>query len=525
MKWENGLVTIKEEGGVLGRILLASQDINAGDEIFSCKSKAIAIDSNTESLEGNCFWCGKQCSEYPISCTNCQAKFCAGCVHGYDNHTGLECAILSQYQSGTGGDSLVRQGVLALRLLLIHCDPDRDSDDRVIKPEGDVQVSLYDLVGEAEACDETRTVLAADIMKAVLSEECRKHYPSQFSDGDISEQKLLLILDIMHRNAFKCNNIITVFPELSLVNHSCMPNAVVTVGYETVSDAKRGVNESVLMATVRAIRPITMGEEVTISYYPLGLNPTEIRQVVIQSKHGFCCGCHACSLSTDQNDDRLLLKQDETHFGDIELILEPLLEVFESADEEMELLTSAQQSRDNSMRESIELTCGMSSDSIPDESIDDEKFEDMKFLLMRAKAGIENLKLGDVHYLRLKYLVMSAETSVLQGKRQEVVENCEEWLQLVNDAPDNIQMLCDAHLRCRMLVLCGENAASFFLSKTESALENTKKKKNKVMEALSRAIELAGIIYGRDYAMCQLLEEQRELVSKTSTLRCEDDNA
>jgi hypothetical protein len=521
MEWGDLPVGVKD-GGAVGRILTSKRTILPGEILFTCRSTAIAVDAQakagahiSESVGANkyCFWCGKKSEELPLQCSSCDVRFCLSCASGKEFHSGFECALISQYEKETDSP-LVRQGILAVRLIFL-CNKHTFGEN----------MSIYDLVGEAANCDETRKELAAALMQASSSDTCREHFPSE--GCDFSEQKLLLTLDIMHRNAFKCNNIITVFPQVSFMNHSCSPNSIATVGYETGSDGS-----SFLMASVRALKTLAVDEEVTISYYPLGINPTEIRQSVIESKFGFLCACESCSLCEVENADKILLEQHETHFGDMELTLEPLLEVFESIEEEMEAVTMCVEESSGGLKEGSESSSlpssvgggetssphnSVGSDVLPEEFVD--KFEDLDFLFVRAKAGIDNLKLGEFHYLKLKNLVMSAESCMLQEQKSDVIKYCDEWLRLIKSAPFSIQVLCDVHLRSRMLVIRAECLSYLFLSKTESAiLGKTKKSKNKVLQSIDEAINLVVVMYGEDYALCQLLMKQRIEVSEAPSL-------
>jgi hypothetical protein len=324
----------------------------------------------------------------------------------------------------------------------------------------------------------------------------------------------------MHRNAFKSGDLIAVFPKLALMNHSCAPNSVVTIGYEA------GHSGSVLVASVRALRAIATNEEVTISYYPLGINPTEIRQAAIYSKHDFLCGCGACSLD-ESSADRDLLEQHETHFGDVELTLDPLIVVFESLEEELAAVSSTTEECLATLPCS---TCANTSNCHSDqaattdieedteEATAEDKYDDMNFLLMRAEAGIKNLKLGGLHYLSLKYLVLSAECALLQHKKSDVVRHSQEWLLAMNNASSDIQLLCDAHLRCRMLVILAECLADLFEAPEAPALGRTTKSRNKVLDALTRAIDQASIIYGNDYALCCVLVRRKEEIGEAVTV-------
>lgn len=405
-------------------------------------------------------------------------------------HEGLECAMIAEYLS-LAGAPLVRQGVLALRLILNQGDPSCVSNDS----QGGV--CFFDLVGDADNCDETREELARSLTRT--RDKHASRYPS--AAAGVSEKKLLLALDIMHRNAFKSGSIVCVFPLLALTNHSCSPNSVATIGYEQHVDGER-----FLVASVRALRTIKMGEELTISYVPLGLNPSEVRRGAIFDKHGFMCCCEACPASDGRAEtDETLLEQYETHFGDVELTLDPLLVVFESIEEEMSSLSRV--SSVSAFAEGV------------DANEEEDKFSDLNFLLARAGAGITNLKLGALHYLSLKLLVLSAEAALLELRRKEVVHFCQEWLRLMESASKGIQLLCDVHLMCRMLVINAECLADLFESSVSGELAKSRKCRNRVLEALDRAIAQAIMIYGSDYSLCHVLTKRKEcLINVTEQL-------
>jgi hypothetical protein len=481
---ELGHTAVNVNEGNLGRILSASILISPGTEIFTCTSSKIAVDASPEVLKNHCFWCGQLSNSLIVKCCNCDAHFCASCGEGRDLH-GQECGLITEYRILTG-TPLVRQGVLALRLLLHK------------QQHSDNYVNIFDLVGEAMDCDETRQDLAKAMKQASENYSARC---SSDDDAKVCESKLLQILDIMHRNAFKSGDIITVFPMLSLMNHSCMPNSVATIGYEKEETS----GNFVLVASVRALRTIAIGEEVTISYYPLGLSPTAIRQEAIYEKHGFCCGCEACcGDACDNAADKILLEQQETHFGGVELTLDPLIVVFDSIEEELASIGDSNTLGGVGAEEKV----------ASQDAQEEDKFNDLHFLLTRAEAGIKNLKLGKLHYLTLKLLVLSAETALLEQRRQEVIRHCQEWLRLMDTSSAScIQKLCDVHLKCRMLVIYADCLADIFESQESGVLGKTKKNKNKLIDALSRAIALAAMIYGDEYSLCRVLKKRKEKIS------------
>lgn len=76
------------------------------------------------------------------------------------------------------------------------------------------------------------------------------------------------------------------WPELALVNHSCVPNALTYV-----------VGDHLYL---RAIRDIPPGRQVTKNYLGLGnLAPASIRQAQLNESYRFSCGCERCRLEED----------------------------------------------------------------------------------------------------------------------------------------------------------------------------------------------------------------------------------
>ncbi|KEG10995.1 putative SET and MYND domain-containing protein 1 isoform X2 [Trypanosoma grayi] len=82
-----------------------------------------------------------------------------------------------------------------------------------------------------------------------------------------------------------------VFGGLSLVEHSCRPNAVVVF--------RNGCTpESVLFAELRATRAIAIGERLTIAYVPTFLSREE-RHKRLRTRFFFSCACNHCTTGAD----------------------------------------------------------------------------------------------------------------------------------------------------------------------------------------------------------------------------------
>lgn len=91
--------------------------------------------------------------------------------------------------------------------------------------------------------------------------------------------------------SFDTENIpaLLMFDQLSSVNHSCRPNAVV------------GWDESKGVATLYAIRDIRLGEGISINYVSdQAFEAVHVRQQLLQHRCSFHCRCSACMPLTTQ---------------------------------------------------------------------------------------------------------------------------------------------------------------------------------------------------------------------------------
>ncbi|CZT24363.1 uncharacterized protein RCC_10088 [Ramularia collo-cygni] len=89
-----------------------------------------------------------------------------------------------------------------------------------------------------------------------------------------------------------------IFPLVSRINHSCRPNA------------QHAWNEELKSMLVHAVREISAGEELTLSY--LNGGPSAQRKQILKDNFRFDCACELCCLSTSdlaRSDDRLCRAQ------------------------------------------------------------------------------------------------------------------------------------------------------------------------------------------------------------------------
>jgi hypothetical protein len=97
------------------------------------------------------------------------------------------------------------------------------------------------------------------------------------------------LLSIFRNNSFNLGSGLeiseAVFPRISRINHSCVPNA------------QGNFHEGKGVFNVHATRDIGIDEEVTLSYLPEFGALREKRVEKLKEGYGFECGCTACDLS------------------------------------------------------------------------------------------------------------------------------------------------------------------------------------------------------------------------------------
>ncbi|BDA42915.1 probable histone-lysine N-methyltransferase Smyd1 at C-terminar half [Coccomyxa sp. Obi] len=92
-------------------------------------------------------------------------------------------------------------------------------------------------------------------------------------------------------NSANTDSALGLYPALSMLNHSCLPNCVF---------ASCGTDMQ-----VRAIRPVAAGEQLTVAYINL-MEPRSIRaRLLMETKH-FACACERCSAPLETHPDRFL---------------------------------------------------------------------------------------------------------------------------------------------------------------------------------------------------------------------------
>lgn len=91
-----------------------------------------------------------------------------------------------------------------------------------------------------------------------------------------------------------------VFSHVSLINHSCQPNAALEWNpWLPAGQANPLVIRVAGKATLHALHPIAQGEEITLCYaYDIFYKTAQEREDDLLISHGFVCNCSACVAGT-----------------------------------------------------------------------------------------------------------------------------------------------------------------------------------------------------------------------------------
>ncbi|KAL6097244.1 uncharacterized protein ACO6RY_06379 [Pungitius sinensis] len=268
------------DAGNKGRGLRATKELCAGEVVFAEPSfSAVVFDSLATQVCHSCFRgqaklhrCG-QCKFAHYCDRTCQTAC-------WDEHK-QECAAIKKMGKGPGEN--IR--LAARTLWRIHKDSGIVSDSQLVSVD-----HLEDHV--ADLPEEDLKKLKADVH--TFLEYC-SHGRKQHSVEDVSH-----ILGII-----KCNGVtlsdqrglqavgVGLFPNLCLVNHDCWPNCSVVLNHGNQSAVSSALH-SQRRIELRAVGPISEGEELTVSYVDF-LNLSTDRQKKLQERFHFQCSCEQCS--------------------------------------------------------------------------------------------------------------------------------------------------------------------------------------------------------------------------------------
>lgn len=250
-----------------GRGLRVTKPFKVGELLFSCPPYASVL--SVKERGNYCEACFAR-KQNLAKCGKCRKAFYCNvsCQKGDWPMHKLECSAMIAYGPKWCPVEAVR--LLARILGKKKAQKERSASEKLIQI-GEVQSHVADVGSERKSNYE------ADI--ASLHHFYSKHL--EFPD----HHDLLSLLSQVGCNGFTVEDEelshmgTAVYPDVALVNHSCLPNVIVT--YKGVA------------AEVRAVQALKPGDEVLISYIDL-LYPTEDRNDRLRDCYYFTCDCKDC---------------------------------------------------------------------------------------------------------------------------------------------------------------------------------------------------------------------------------------
>ncbi|KAI4502960.1 hypothetical protein M0802_002004 [Mischocyttarus mexicanus] len=249
-----------------GRGLFANRDIEAGELIFV--DNAILISPrNSEKYLPLCVSCYKdKCPLFPCD-RGCGLPVCSQTCEDSNKHVDHDCEYLRKLEPNCGSNwsmDLLR-GLLAVRAISLD--------------------------------DEQREVLAVLQCHQNLNNDCevtllRRNVKNAPETKEIDF--MMMVSGIFNTNSFETivvqdkdhyTSLRGLYPMGALLNHDCVPNT-------------RHHYDSQQRLYVIAVRPISAGEEITMTYIDLFWDTILRRQVLSVTKH-FFCRCKRCSDPTE----------------------------------------------------------------------------------------------------------------------------------------------------------------------------------------------------------------------------------
>ncbi|KAL2631968.1 hypothetical protein R1flu_016654 [Riccia fluitans] len=257
--------------GTKGRCLVADRIFTPGEVIISQEPYSSVLDSSSGNRRcDNCFNLSSNlkrcsaCKSVRYCCSSCQA-------YAWKRHKS-ECQMLiklNEEKQRTPPPSLR----LVVRLVI----------KRILQQSGVLSTTADDNFEIVEALpthfsetQEERLVLYAQMANLVETIVA----PSEVDLKDICQLFCRLACNAHTICDEEFRPVGTgLYPVISIINHSCAPNAVL------LFDGKRGA--------VRALQRIEKGTEVTISYVELA-GSTKSRQQALKEQYYFVCQCQRC---------------------------------------------------------------------------------------------------------------------------------------------------------------------------------------------------------------------------------------
>ena len=187
-----------------------------------------------------------------------------------------------------GADDLVRCACLFALVLQTSADPTlQDRLSRALRP--------------ASQLDEAKvsSTLALATKFSRLMRGLSLEAPPLETAGSEEQETFDLLLRLQTNLFYASHRCIGIFPTTALLEHSCRPNAMVSLEHELETSG-----DCTLVVT--ALEGIQRGEPVCFGYdvrLPPGAGVAERRQHILQEL-GFLCRCAACQAEAGEDDQR-----------------------------------------------------------------------------------------------------------------------------------------------------------------------------------------------------------------------------
>ncbi|KAK9505398.1 hypothetical protein O3M35_009467 [Rhynocoris fuscipes] len=258
---------------ILGRYLVAKEDIKAGDIILTVPPLVIGpIQVQGKPL---CLSCYKEINDFnlPVRCEGCGWPLCSKmCQNSYQEygHTEIECSFLrrSENKPGYNFNYHLYDFILPLRVALLKYTSTQKWTE------------VQKMQSHSKLRKKNKTFWNNDqIMIDCMKKEC--------SVTEFTDQELHTICGYLQVNSFAVEHlgVSGLFPTAFLFAHDCVPNTT------HIIDSKFNM-------TVRATVPISKGEAVTLSYANT-LQGTMVRRAFLKETKFFNCICKRCSDATE----------------------------------------------------------------------------------------------------------------------------------------------------------------------------------------------------------------------------------
>ncbi|XP_027094861.1 histone-lysine N-methyltransferase ASHR1 isoform X1 [Coffea arabica] len=265
-----------------GRCLFTSRHFSPGEVIISQEPYVAVPNKNSNDSSSRCEWCFS--TRNLKKCSACQVVWYCGstCQKTDWKLHRLECKVLSKVEKGR-----IKSLTPSIRLMVKLYLRRKLQVEQVIAMTSTDNYGLVEaLVSHMSEIDENQLVLYAQMANLVS-------LILQWPEAEINIKDIAVNFSKLACNAHTiCDAELRplatgLYPVISLINHSCLPNSVL------VFEGR--------LAVVRAVEHIPKGTEVLISYIETAAS-TMTRQKALKEQYFFTCTCPRC-IKAGQYDD------------------------------------------------------------------------------------------------------------------------------------------------------------------------------------------------------------------------------